>query len=496
MKSEIIKLNFNINDFKSEYWYAKVIEIPQFIKNVEPNITEEELFDKLLINVFQTCDLFINQRMSQFLALDISLDQIKDILGKQRIKNFISSVYTEIKYRLATEKFPEFSQKDKLLTSSFSLASAGRDFSSFQSLLSPEAIAYLTYPSWNDLKAIENDDYFNIVSIIEKLNKFDNKIEKLLNANSESDENLKLAFSQFKTNQLNVNSQINELIKDIDSKKENKLSEKVQSFLTNIISNPTTLGDSHGDDYLTINFGFSGDNIGISLKEENGYSVDISSGGIVFQDDNSSNDTNKIIIDGSDIVFRKEKEIETPSGITREQKDHTLNYKNVELLFEAKSKTISLEEKLNSLENTINNSNLASEIASLKTANNSITSKLNNHIASSTNEIEALKERDRNFASTYDQAIGSLNVSNSQLSAALIGFIKQIINKNKNRLILDFVKSDYTRQYRNDQENLLPWVGTVVQHNQQSIYLISYTDEDMGQQRPGWSKRTYTYVIL
>lgn len=495
MKSEIIKLNFNINDFKSEYWYAKVIEIPQFIKNVEPNITEEELFDKLLINVFQTCDLFINQRMSQFLALDISLDQIKDILGKQRIKNFISSVYTEIKYRLATEKFPEFSQKDKLLTSSFSLASAGRDFSSFQSLLSPEAIAYLTYPSWNDLKAIENDDYFNIVSIIEKLNKFDNKIEKLLNANSESDENLKLAFSQFKTNQLNVNSQINELIKDIDSKKENKLSDKVQSFLTNIISKPAILGDSEEDDYLTINFDPSGADIGIRLREENGYGVDIFPGQIMIQDEISDN-RNKIIIDGGDIIFRKEKEIETASGITIEQKDHTLNYINVESLFEAKSKTINLEEKLNSLENNINNSNLASEIASLKTANSSITSTLNNHIASSTNEIEALKARDQSFASTYDQAIGSLNVSNSQLSAALIGFIKQIINKNNNRLILDFVKNDYTRQYRNDQENLLPWVGTIVQYNQQSIYLISYTDEDMGRQKPGWSKRTYTYVIL
>ena len=78
----------------------------------------------------------------------------------------------------------------------------------------------------------------------------------------------------------------------------------------------------------------------------------------------------------------------------------------------------------------------------------------------------------------------------------MIGFIKQIINKNNNRLILDFVKSDYTRQYRNDQENLMPKVGTVTQHNQQSIYLISYTDEDMGRQKPGWSKRTYTYVIL
>lgn len=495
MKSEIIKLNFNINDFKSEYWYAKVIEIPQFIKNVEPNITEEELFDKLLINVFQTCDLFINQRMSQFLALDISLDQIKDILGKQRIKNFISSVYTEIKYRLATEKFPEFSQKDKLLTSSFSLASAGRDFSNFQSLLSPEAIAYLTYPSWNDLKAIENDDYFNIVSIIEKLNKFDNKIEKLLNANSESDENLKLAFSQFKTNQLNVNSQINELIKDIDSKKENKLSEKVQSFLTNIISEPAILGSSEGDDYLIIDFDPSGSEMRISLKEENGRNVNISPFGIIFEDEISDN-RNKIIIDGSDIVFRKEKEIETASGFTIEQKDHTLNYENVESLFEAKSKTISLEEKLNSLENNINNSNLASEIASLKTENSSIASKLNSHIASATNEIEALKAKDQSFASTYDQAINRLNSSNNQLTVALLGFVKQIINKNKNRLILDFVKNDYIRPYRNDQDNLLPWVGTVVQYNQQSIYLISYIDEDMGQQRPGWSKRTYTYVIL
>ena len=34
MKKIIDKLNFNIDEFKNNYWYSKTIEIPQFIKNI------------------------------------------------------------------------------------------------------------------------------------------------------------------------------------------------------------------------------------------------------------------------------------------------------------------------------------------------------------------------------------------------------------------------------------------------------------------------------
>ncbi len=335
MKKIIDKLNFNIDEFKNNYWYSKTIEIPQFIKNIQPDITENELFDKLLFNVFQTCDLFINQKISQFLTLDLTLEQITDILGKQRVSNFISSVYTEIKYRLATEKFPEFSQKDKLITSNFSLATSGREFNNFQSLLCAEAIAYLTYPSWNDLKISDKDDYVNILEYVktnndnitnrlDKLNQFDSKIEKLLKDNSDSDENLKLSFSKFKSDQLEIND-----------KKENKLSDNVRNFLNKNIESPNYLGWDGADDYLKLIF--DNDVLGVVAHGDD-YHTYLHPGDIGVE--NSS--TGNIRICEGDISFSiSEDDFKTKQ---------TINYDKLKLLYENLEKTKSIESKVNSFD--------------------------------------------------------------------------------------------------------------------------------------------------
>ena len=342
MKKIIDKLNFNIDEFKNNYWYSKTIEIPQFIKNIQPDITENELFDKLLFNVFQTCDLFINQKMSQFLALDLTLEQIIQILGKQRVSNFICSVYTEIKYRLATEKFPEFSQKDKLITSNFSLATTGREFNNFQSLLSAEAIAYLTYPSWNDLK-INKDDYLNITSVLEKLNQFDTKIEKLLKDNSESDENLKLSFSKFKSEQLEMND-----------KKENKLSDNVRNFLNNNIESPDYLGAKDGDDYIKITF--ANDELGMDVCGEQ-YQTYIRPEGI------------KIASAGEGIDLSYD-EISFPHPDDESKPKQNINYENVEKWNTSIEKVRSLDKDIEDIKNQIKNlpqENNASLYDNLKT---------------------------------------------------------------------------------------------------------------------------------
>lgn len=354
MKKIIDKLNFNIDEFKNNYWYSKKIEIPQFIKNIQPDITENELFDKLLFNVFQTCDLFINQKMSQFLALDLTLEQITEILSQQRVSNFISSVYTEIKYRLATEKFPEFSQKDKLITSNFSLATAGREFNNFQSLLSAEAIAYLSYPSWNDLRINGKDDYVNILEYLKtnndktnnildkfnekikkidefknklnsvdescnKLNEFDTKIEKLLKDNSESDENLKLSFSKFKSDQLEIND-----------KKENKLSDNVRNFLNNNIESPDYLGPKDGDDYLKITF--DNDELGMDVCGEQ-YQTFIRPEGIKIASAR----------EGIDLSYD---EISFPHPDDESKPKQTINYENVEKWNTSIAKVISLDKDI------------------------------------------------------------------------------------------------------------------------------------------------------
>lgn len=327
MKKIIDKLNFNIDEFKNNYWYSKTIEIPQFIKNIQPDITENELFNKLLFNVFQTCDLFINQKISQFLALDLTLEQTVEILGKQRVSNFISSVYTEIKYRLATEKFPEFSQRDKLITSNFSLATTGREFNNFQSLLSAEAIAYLTYPSWNDLK-INKDDYLNITSVLEKLNQFDNKIEKLLKDNSESYENLKLSFSKFKSEQLEIND-----------KKENKLSDNVRNFLNENIESPNYLGAKDGNDYINITF--ANDELGMDVCGEQ-YQTYIHPEGI------------KIASAGEGIDLSYD-EISFPHLDDESKPKQTINYKNVEKWNTSIEKVRSLDKDIEDIKKQIKN---------------------------------------------------------------------------------------------------------------------------------------------
>lgn len=354
MKKIIDKLNFNIDEFKNNYWYSKTIEIPQFIKNIQPDITENELFDKLLFNVFQTCDLFINQKISQFLALDLTLEQITEILGKQRVSNFISSVYTEIKYRLATEKFPEFSQKDKLITSNFSLATAGREFNNFQSLLCAEAIAYLSSPSWNDLKINDKDDYVNILEYVktnndnitnrlDKLNQFDNKIEKLLKDNSDSDENLKLSFSKFKSEQLGIND-----------KKENKLSDNVRNFLNNNIESPDYLGAKDGNDYINITF--ANDELGMDVCSEQ-YQTYIRPEGI------------KIASAGEGLDLSYD-EISFPHPDDESKPKQTINYENVEKWNTSIEKARSLDKDIEDIKKEIKNlpqGNNASLYDNLKT---------------------------------------------------------------------------------------------------------------------------------
>ncbi|WP_444704921.1 hypothetical protein ACT1UH_02930 [Mycoplasma sp. 332] len=258
MEINISKLGLNIEYFKNKYWYSKTIEIPQFIKNIEPNITEEEFFNKLLLNVFETCDLFINQKMSEFMKVSLTVDELENLLGIKRINNFISAIYTEIKYRLATEKFPEFSQRDKLITSNFTLATIGREYNNLQSLLCPESIAYLSDPSWNDLKVDESNN-IDLIPIIESLNGGLDEVKKTANNNKEEIKNLdtriklelgNIAYWNNKTQgtiseHSNNISSINEKISDLDNNfyKKNIVDEKLKEVKTFVEQNSSKIND-------------------------------------------------------------------------------------------------------------------------------------------------------------------------------------------------------------------------------------------------------------
>ena len=481
MKKIIDKLNFNLDEFKNNYWYSKTIEIPQFIKNIEPHISEIDLFNKLLFNVFQTCDLFINQKMSQFLALDLTLEQITEILSQQRVSNFISSVYTEIKYRLATEKFPEFSQKDKLITSNFSLATAGREFNNFQSLLSAEAIAYLTYPSWNDLK-INKDDYLNITSVLEKLNQFDSKIEKLLKDNSESDENLKISFSKFKSEQLEINH-----------KKENKLSDNVRNFLNNNVESPDYLGAKDGNDYIKMTF--ANDELGMDVCGEQ-YQTYIRPEGI------------KIASAGEGIDLSYD-EISFPHPDDESKPKQTINYDKLKSLYENLDKSKLLETRVNSFDpaleklnqfdtkiekllknNSESDENLKISFSKFKSEQLEINNKTKSN-------IDAL-EKSNTIAKNIDGEVSALkqkdiDIDNEQklILNILFNFANKLIVNNESKLNLGFLKTHY------EKENTQKYnVGDIANFNGKKVYIVKVDDAQTPTTSGGSTSNGYTYVFM
>ena len=466
MKKIIDKLNFNIDEFKNNYWYSKTIEIPQFIKNIEPNISEIDLFNKLLFNVFQTCDLFINQKMSQFLALDLTLEQIIEILSQQRVSNFLSSVYTEIKYRLATEKFPEFSQKDKLITSNFSLATAGREFNNFQSLLSAEAIAYLTYPSWNDLK-INKDDYLNITSVLEKLNQFDSKIEKLLKDNSELDENLKLSFSKFKSDQLSIHD-----------KKENKLSDSVRNFLNNNIESSDYLGAKEGNDYIKITF--ANGELGMDVCGEQ-YQTYIRPEGI------------KIASAGEGIDLSYD-EISFPHPDDESKPKQIINYDKLKSLYENLDKLKLLENKVNSInsaleklnefdtkiekllkDNSESDENLKTSLLSFKLNQENETTKINSKIDNNVQQISNLKNEFNSIKTSIDTVKASKDEFDKlkEKDVLIIKFINLLLTKNLEKLNLDFIKSDFIEEIKSEEQPSKYTLGDIIEFKNKKIFLIS-----------------------
>ena len=481
MKKIIDKLNFNIDEFKNNYWYSKTIEIPQFIKNIEPNISEIDLFNKLLFNVFQTCDLFISQKMSQFLALDLTLEQITEILGKQRVSNFICSVYTEIKYRLATEKFPEFSQKDKLITSNFSLATPGREFNNFQSLLSAEAIAYLTYPSWNDLK-INKDDYLNITSVLEKLNEFDSKIEKLLKDNSDSDENLKLSFSKFKSEQLEIND-----------KKENKLSDNVRNFLNKNIESPDYLGWDGADDYLKLIF--DDDVLGVVAHADDHHTY-LHPGDIGVE-----SSTGNIRLCEGDISFSHPDDESKPK--------QTINYDKLKSLYENLDKSKLLENKVNSIDpaleklnqfdskiekllkdNSDSDENLKLSFSKFKSEQLEINNKTKSN-------IEAL-EKSNTIAKNITDEVSTLkqndiDIDNGQklILDILLNFTNKLIVNNESKLNLGFLRTKYEK--KNAQKYN---VGDIANFDGKKVYIVKVDDEQTPTTSGGSESNGYTYVFM
>ena len=142
-------LAISLEEFKKDYWLNNSIKIPrEFMRNNE-NLNEEQFFALAMRNIYDTCDLAINQCMSYFLAKSKTLKELTEQIGEERVKNFKSACYYELYYRLANENFPEFVNKQYLSTNAFNINNDLRDFSNFSKLLNDVSLKLLAYPVWD-----------------------------------------------------------------------------------------------------------------------------------------------------------------------------------------------------------------------------------------------------------------------------------------------------------------------------------------------------------
>ena len=214
---DIKSLNITINEFKEKYWYGKNIEIPNFIKVLNSDIAEEQLFNKLASNIANTCDIFIDQALSNGIGSLNEYNKILELIGTSKINNFKCAVYTELKYRLANQIFPEFQQKQRYLPQQFSI-SGGRDFNSIRELLSFEAIAFLRL---NDWAQINNSICDAKVDLLNKLNEAISELNKMINQNSTNIENNTQMLIEYghKVDDINLNTKANsEKLTNIEEK--------------------------------------------------------------------------------------------------------------------------------------------------------------------------------------------------------------------------------------------------------------------------------------
>ncbi|AAT65069.1 HtpB [Mycoplasma phage phiMFV1] len=219
---ELNKLEINLNEFKSKYWYEQNLTIPYVFKKQNENLNEVDFFSKFAYSIYTTIDLIIGQKMSYFVKTQIDSKAIKNIIGETRFDNFKKAIYLEIKYRLSSKSFPEYSNSVFLVSNNISLNDETRDFGSLSKLINYESIQLLTFPSWVDLESdidfIQADFEALLKSLKEFVNNKDIELENKIKSLEEYDKSQtqnninqekRIKNLEYKTNVIKNESEIN-----------------------------------------------------------------------------------------------------------------------------------------------------------------------------------------------------------------------------------------------------------------------------------------------
>ncbi|MDI3350475.1 hypothetical protein [Mycoplasmopsis arginini] len=229
-KNKIINwLDISLENYNNYSNISNNFFIPAKLKRFYNEENEEEIaqcFVNVVCSIFSQIDLIVGLRISWALENTSTKEDFSRLISEFRKNNLKKAIYEEINFRLLSNSFPEFNNRQDLISNNINKIGLGKDYSTIESLLSPLAAGYIISSAWNKIELesrANNISYFDFLDkIIKKLN---DQVLELKTEISKIDEKI--------INNINWLDQIQETLMNTVQNTANKSENDLQILKTN-----------------------------------------------------------------------------------------------------------------------------------------------------------------------------------------------------------------------------------------------------------------------
>ncbi|WP_369991438.1 hypothetical protein AB8O52_00245 [Mycoplasmopsis arginini] len=177
-KNKIINwLDISLENYNNYSNISNNFFIPAKLKRFYNEENEEEIaqcFVNVVCSIFSQIDLIVGLRISWAFENTSTKEDFSRLISEFRKNNLKKAIYEEINFRLLSNSFPEFNNRQDLISNNINRIGLGKDYSTIESLLSPLAAGYIISSAWNKIELesrANNISYFDFLDKnIKKLN--------------------------------------------------------------------------------------------------------------------------------------------------------------------------------------------------------------------------------------------------------------------------------------------------------------------------------------
>lgn len=177
-KNKIINwLDISLENYNNYSNISNNFFIPAKLKRFYNEENEEEIaqcFVNVVCSIFSQIDLIVGLRVSWAFENTSTKEDFSRLISEFRKNNLKKAIYEEINFRLLSNSFPEFNNRQDLISNNINKIGLGKDYSTIESLLSPLAAGYIISSAWNKIELesrANNISYFDFLDKnIKKLN--------------------------------------------------------------------------------------------------------------------------------------------------------------------------------------------------------------------------------------------------------------------------------------------------------------------------------------